>query len=759
MTQIPTWSGGPASPPNGRAAPGTTIGGRYELRTPVGNGGMGTVWRATDTLLRRDVAVKEVVLPPGLAPSDRDAMYERTLREARAAAAIQHPAVVQVYDVVTEGGRPWIVMELLDARSLADMVIEDGPLPPRAVAKIGIALLGALEVAHAISVLHRDVKPANVLICTDGRCVLTDFGVARMPTDVQLTTPGMVLGSPHFISPERAMGQDFGPPSDLFSLGVTLYTAVEGRPPFDKGDPIETMHSVVEDEPATPVRSGPLTRVLMGLLEKDPARRFDVHTSRAMLRELLAGPLASNAAAVNSVTDPYAVVPVPRPAPTTPAKATTPEPKPTGQIGGPAMLAPGESLTDRLAALRRGEQPKTATPVASTSALEDTSADALAGPLHTPTGAMPAPSARAERAGTTYGAKPAADAAGPVKQDTAPTVNLGRASGAKDDADATVKGGLPTAGFGRPAETTRPVTYGRTPDATQPVTYGRTPDATQPVPFGRAPDATQPVAFGRTPDATQPVPPGGAPEATQRLGGTYGAPAGGQWSVPGTGQPWAVPPATGGPNAGKPGGGLLGQVRRWPRKIQLAAAGGLAVVLLIGLFAVLGGGGDEEPSAPPQAQPTASPEPAPAALEMEEHSARGVAVLVPKGWKRASGGSYTDYTDPEDSGRRVRIITEPFSTTSMRWAEVAADGLRTRTSCAKPYEQLALDEQQLAGKAAAQIEYTCGEGDTKRHGVWRGVVHDGKAYSFYLTANDSRFAESKPIFDQMVESFRLTDAG
>ena len=176
---------------------------------------MGTVWRAADTLLRRDVAIKEVILPPGLAPTDRDAMYERTMREARAAAALQHPAVVQVYDVVHENGRPWIVMELLEARSLADMVIEDGPVNPRVVAKIGIALLGALEVAHAHGVLHRDVKPANVLICTDGRCVLTDFGVARMPTDVQLTTPGMVLGSPHFISPERAMGSDFGPPSDL----------------------------------------------------------------------------------------------------------------------------------------------------------------------------------------------------------------------------------------------------------------------------------------------------------------------------------------------------------------------------------------------------------------------------------------------------------------------------------------------------------------------------------------------------------------
>ncbi|WP_432835020.1 serine/threonine-protein kinase [Dactylosporangium sp. CA-092794] len=332
--------------PGQRAAPGVVIGGRYALRTAIGHGGMGTVWRASDTLLRRDVAVKEVILPPGLAPSDRDSMYQRTLREARAAAALSHPAVVQVYDVVTEAGRPWIVMELLQARSLAEMIVEDGPLAARAVAKIGIALLGALEVAHAAGVLHRDVKPANVLICGDGRCVLTDFGVARMPTDSELTTPGMVLGSPHFISPERAIGAKFGPPSDLFSLGVTLYTAVEGRPPFDKRDPFETMRAVVEEPPAQSMRAGPLAGVLYGLLEKDPARRWNVETARAVLRDLLAGPLASNAPA--HLTDPYAVV---RPA----HQPTMVHPQqPSGQIGGRAMIAPGETVSGALRRMHSG---------------------------------------------------------------------------------------------------------------------------------------------------------------------------------------------------------------------------------------------------------------------------------------------------------------------------------------------------------------------------------------------------------------------
>src|SRR5689334_2879051 len=246
-------------------------------------------------------------------------------------------------------------MELRDARSRADMVIEDGPVSQRVVAKIGIALLGALEVAHAHGVLHRDVKPANVLICSDGRCVLTDFGVARMPTDVQLTTPGMVLGSPHFISPERAMGSEFGPPSDLFSLGVTLFTAVEGRPPFDKGDPIETMHAVVEDPPAPAVRAGSLTPVLMGLLEKDPARRMDVQTARTMLRQQLAGPLASTSPP-HMATDPYSVVPAQRP-PAQPVETQQLPPQPSGQIGGRAMLTPGQSLTDHLAKLQQSNAP------------------------------------------------------------------------------------------------------------------------------------------------------------------------------------------------------------------------------------------------------------------------------------------------------------------------------------------------------------------------------------------------------------------
>ncbi len=284
------------APSSSRSVPGAVVGGRYTLRDPIGSGGMGAVWRAHDDLLRRDVAVKEVLLPPGIPADEQTAMYERTLREARAAAGLSHPSVVRVYDVITDNHRPWIVMELLQARSVADMISQDGTLPPRAIAKIGLSVLGALEAAHSAGVLHRDVKPANVLICSDGRCVLTDFGVARIMTDnAALTSPGMVLGSPQYISPERAMGAAFGPPSDLFSLGVTLYTAAEGKPPFDRGDPLATMHAVVYEDPEPPRRAGPLTPVLLGLLAKEPKQRWDVSRTRAQLRAVLSGPLTSPA--------------------------------------------------------------------------------------------------------------------------------------------------------------------------------------------------------------------------------------------------------------------------------------------------------------------------------------------------------------------------------------------------------------------------------------------------------------------------------
>jgi hypothetical protein len=348
----------PQAPSDSHGSTGAVIGGRYTLHELIGSGGMGAVWHAWDDLLRRDVAIKEVLLPPGIPADERAALYERTLREARAAASLSHPSVVRMYDVVQDADRPWLVMELLQARSIADMISRNGPLPPRAVAKIGLSVLGALEAAHSAGVLHRDVKPANVLICSDGRCVLTDFGVARIMTDqnAALTTPGMVLGSPQYISPERAMGADFGPPSDLFSLGVTLYTAAQGIPPFDRGDPLSTMHAVVYEDPEPPRKAGPLAPVLLGLLVKDPAQRWGVDRTRSELRAALAGPLAPGAQPAAGGYAAGAPMPGPAPMPTGPMSGApapgvpgpmsgAPAPGTAGPMSGPPLAGPPGPLS------------------------------------------------------------------------------------------------------------------------------------------------------------------------------------------------------------------------------------------------------------------------------------------------------------------------------------------------------------------------------------------------------------------------------
>jgi serine/threonine protein kinase len=210
------------------------LAGRYRLITRLGSGGMGTVWLARDELLDRQVGVTEVRPLAGVTERERGMLRERTLREARLAARLRHPNVVAVHDVIEDGDQPWIVMELGPARSLRDVIQRGGPLTPQQAAQIGLQVLAALRAAHAIGIMHRDVKPDNVLIDTDGRAVLADFGIAHAHDSPILTASGVVLGSSSYIAPERARGERGGRESDLWSLGATLYSAVEGRPPYDR---------------------------------------------------------------------------------------------------------------------------------------------------------------------------------------------------------------------------------------------------------------------------------------------------------------------------------------------------------------------------------------------------------------------------------------------------------------------------------------------------------------------------------------------
>ncbi|MFI6684644.1 serine/threonine-protein kinase [Streptomyces sp. NPDC050485] len=265
------------------------IAGRYRLLSPLGRGGMGVVWRGRDEVLGREVAVKEVLAPAALDTPDVRRLYARLEREAWAAARITHRNVVTVYDVATEDGRPWIVMELVRGLALSDVLDSEGPMGPRRAAHIGAEVLAALRAAHGAGVLHRDVKPGNVLLANDGRVVLTDFGIAMVAGTSTLTLTGEVVGSPEFLAPERALGRTPGPASDLWSLGVLLYAAVEGNSPFRQETPLSTLRAVVDEELPPPRRAGPLAPVIEGLLRKDPAGRLSAEQAEHQLRVVAAG--------------------------------------------------------------------------------------------------------------------------------------------------------------------------------------------------------------------------------------------------------------------------------------------------------------------------------------------------------------------------------------------------------------------------------------------------------------------------------------
>ena len=291
----------PSSPPAAQSTPqaapqpepgtGRLIAGRYRLLGKLGHGGMGTVWRAKDETVDREVAVKEPRVPDHLPERERSNAFERMRREARAAARLDHPAVVNVHDVAVVDGQPWIVMELVTGRSLGD-ALQEGTLDARDAARIGLQVLGALEAAHAAGVLHRDVKPDNVLLGRHDRVVLTDFGIAQIEGETNLTDTGGFVGSPEYIAPERVLGQRPGPASDLWSLGVVLYAATEGVSPFRRSNTPATLQSVLNSAPAPPTSApGPLADLITALLAKDAASRPNAAQVRAAL-ESVANPPA-----------------------------------------------------------------------------------------------------------------------------------------------------------------------------------------------------------------------------------------------------------------------------------------------------------------------------------------------------------------------------------------------------------------------------------------------------------------------------------
>ncbi|MGW7093745.1 serine/threonine-protein kinase [Streptomyces sp. NPDC054874] len=382
---------------------GRLLAGRYRLGEVLGRGGMGTVWRADDETLGRTVAVKELRFPGAIDEDEKRRLITRTLREAKAIARIRNNSAVTVYDVVDEDDRPWIVMELIEGKSLAEAIREDGTLTPRRAAEVGLAILDVLRSAHREGILHRDVKPSNVLIAEDGRVVLTDFGIAQVEGDPSVTSTGMLVGAPSYISPERARGHKPGPPADLWSLGGLLYASVEGCPPYDKGSAIATLTAVMTEPLDPPKNAGPLTEVIYGLLARDPDQRLDDAGARALLNDVINAPDVPAPAPADS-TQIMALPPAPAADPLVKRAPKQPKaPKPPKQSTGSGESGGGsrDRLRGALRSVRNAKTPAAAAAGAAAAAAGSPAA-AAGGPPVTPPKPPSPPSTSAP------GAKPAA---------------------------------------------------------------------------------------------------------------------------------------------------------------------------------------------------------------------------------------------------------------------------------------------------------------------------------------------------------------
>ncbi len=331
------------------SAEGRLIAGRYRLHERIGSGAMGVVWRAVDERLQRTVAVKQLLLQPGYTQAETEEARERSMREGRIAARLQHQNAIAVFDVAEDGGQPVLVMEYLPSESLASIIAERGVLPPLEVARIGAQVAGALDAAHMAGIIHRDLKPGNILLGDNGQAKITDFGISRAIGDVAVTKSGILAGTPAYLSPEVALGRDPAPASDVFSLGSTLYAALEGHPPFGVDEnAISLLHRVSRGQVEPPRQAGPMTAALMQLLRPDPVERPTMAQAKELLQAVVDGrPVPNSTPNGGWQHGPGPVAGAP------PAGAARPPQEPSGTRVGPPTAAGagphtrvGESVAD-----------------------------------------------------------------------------------------------------------------------------------------------------------------------------------------------------------------------------------------------------------------------------------------------------------------------------------------------------------------------------------------------------------------------------
>jgi hypothetical protein len=739
------------------AAGEIVLSGRYRLVEPLATGGMGTVWRAYDDVLDRPVAVKEVLLPPGLDAEARDVLRQRTMREARAAAKLRHSAIVTIYDVVEHDDRPWIVMELVPAQSLDERIRSRGPLRPSEAAAVGLRILDALVTAQAAGVQHRDIKPANVLLADDGRVVLTDFGIARHVGDQTLTSAGLLVGSPNFLAPERARGlRSPGLQSDLWSLGATLYAAVEGRPPFERNGPLPTLAAVVMDEPPPPQRAGPLRTVIDGLLVKDPRYRLDADRTRAMLQRVLrpGGP-------VDAAADP---VPAPRPAPADP---TRPLPRvdgagrPVAAAGAAAAAAAAAAASVPHADAAPAPAPAPADAAAPATTAADTGSPADADGTATEVADPPAdtPAAAGPTSATTAAAGSTADADGAATEVAGPPADKAdAAAGSPADAD-----GAATA-----TEVADP------PADKADAAAGSPADA----------DGTATEVAGPPADTADTADAADTPAATAAPAGATGA------AEPVASAPPVARPA---PASGPSSTGLAWPTdRRANRRRALLVAGVIAVLAAVALLlpqvlddnrdqaappapgttAPSAGSGERSPtdqSAAPLPGPTSGPVPTtstsptrrpppaaavPAGFTRYTDPTRRFQVAVPTGWAPSPGrtAAQVRFDDP-GSGRYLMIETsdDPQPDPYTNWVSYERQFSATRTN----YENLGIRRVDYgADKGWRTADWEFRIGDT--HVLDRNVlVSSQRAHAIYWSTPESLWstAESRRIFQVAANTF------
>jgi serine/threonine protein kinase len=702
---------------------GRVIAGRYRLQAPIGRGAMGVVWRARDQLLDRDVAIKEVQIADTLTDAERATAFQRTLREAKTAARLNHPAVVTVYDVAEDGGRPWIVMQLVDAQSLDQVLGESGPLSPRRAAEMARQLLSALSVAHAAGVMHRDVKPSNVLIGSDDRAVLTDFGIATFADDPKLTQTGMVMGSPGFTAPERIRGEDASPASDLWSLGATVYAAVEGHGPFEqRGGAITTMSAIInEDAPEAPT-AGALGPVIAALLRREPADRPDASAAARMITEVL--PLLADRAPGSPPG--YEATALSASSPPVPGSVS-----PGSASPSPASPSPGSASPGLPGAVR----PRTPVPDENSLAYQPTvikPPDPPAANTGPPRGAPAAAAASAAASA----AQTAPTTPQPSQPPTPPQGGWGQGAGS---------GYGPAGSAGSAA---RP--EGSQPDFSS--WYNQSPRS----------GASSPPGSG----SGYPPPAGYAPAA---------------WSGQASQQPAAWSGAEYAPSRPRRSG--FGWKAAIAALAIVGAAAGAGTVVLLhqghsGSPQGQGQTGTSTGSASGSASGSSSASLPPPTLQIIDainkpatgslpsgftmtsqpaasNETAGFTIAVPPNWQKSTSGYQTYLTDPADSNTNVLIDLTPHTYPDMlREAQyIEAQSIPRFPG----YHRVGMAATQVRGTTGAWWKFTWNKKGVQQEALdLLFVLHTPagpQSYALYVTAPESKFDQMRPTFDEEAETF------